>query len=39
MTTTGGTLLAESALAMRESSLVVKRVEGVCEGNQEPEAL
>jgi hypothetical protein len=24
---------------MRESSLVGKRVEGVCEGNREPEAL
>jgi hypothetical protein len=31
--------LTELALAMRQSSLVVERVEGVCEGNAEPETL
>jgi len=29
----------KTALAIRKSSLVEERVEGVCEGNQEPEAL
>ena len=31
--------LTKLALAMRQFSLVVKRVEGVCEGNAEPETL
>jgi hypothetical protein len=35
----GGSGQTEPALAMRQSSLVVKWMEGVCEGNREPETL